>query len=87
MRFHRDGTQAWNGGWVVDLSPTGAAFLTMDENVPAVGDELELGDLPCDAGGVGTGQSGKPLRARVTRIDDLTGLTRKIAVEFEHAEG
>jgi hypothetical protein len=85
LRFHRDGA-VWNGGWVVDLSPTGAAFLTMDENVPQVGDELELGDLPRWASGAGADAGEKPRRARVTRIDDLPGLTRKIAVEFENAE-
>jgi len=84
MRFQREGGAAhWNGGWVVDLSPTGAAFLTMDEDLPEVGDEVELGDLPRWA----SGSAEKPRRARVTRIDDLPGLTRKIAVEFEHAEG
>lgn len=85
MRFHRDGGASWTGGWVVDLSPTGAAFLTMDENTPAVGDELELDDLPCWAGGSSAEASERPRRARVTRIDALPGLTRKIAVEFEHA--
>lgn len=78
MRYHREGVEAWTGAWVVDLSPTGAAFLAMDENAPQVGDELELGELPLD----GT----IPRRARVTRIDDLPGLTRKIAVEFEPAQ-
>jgi hypothetical protein len=82
-RYHRDGRDAWTGAWVVDLSPTGAAFLAMDENAPAVGDELELTDFVENDRGPTPNHSALPRRARVRRIDDLPGLAHKIAVEFE----
>jgi hypothetical protein len=86
MRYHRDGGEAWTGAWVVDLSPSGAAFLAMDENAPQVGDQLELDEFAQRDPGMPQAGSALPRRARVTRIDDLPGLTRKIAVAFELAK-
>lgn len=87
MRYHRDGGDSWTGAWVVDLSPSGAAFLAMDEDAPQVGDQLELGDFAeSDRSAPPIGKA-IPRRARVTRIDDLPGLARKIAVAFDASAG
>lgn len=87
LRFHRPGDAAWQGGWTVNVSSSGAAFLAPDDASPQVGDEIEVAApqaLGLPAGLIG---SGLPSLARVTRIDDEAGRTRLVAVAFRAADG
>ncbi|MBI5866227.1 MAG: hypothetical protein HZB38_17290 [Planctomycetes bacterium] len=79
LDFQRSGTHSWTPAWVVDCSGAGAAFLTMDENAPELGERIVLGRTS----GVPILNGAFPSSARVTRIDDSPGLTRKIGIVFD----
>lgn len=85
LQYLRAGEEQWRGGWTVDVSPSGAAFLAPDENAPAMDEEVEiLAQQPI------TGASADapiPLVGRVTRVEEQHGVTRKIAITFRNAPG
>ncbi len=85
LQYHRAGEEQWRGGWTVDVSPSGAAFLAPDEYAPAMDEELEILAQQQVIGG--SGDAPTPLVGRVTRVEDQYGVTRKIAVTFRNAPG
>lgn len=85
LQYHRAGEEKWRGGWTVDMSSGGAAFLTADESAPAIDEEVEiLAQQPLVAASV---KAPTPLLGRVTRVEDQNGVTRKVAVTFRNAPG
>lgn len=85
LQYHRAGEEQWRGGWTVDVSPSGAAFLAPDEYAPAMDEELEILAQQSILGG--SSDAPTPLVGRVTRVEDQYGVTRKIAVTFRNAPG
>jgi hypothetical protein len=68
---------------MLDLSTSGAAFLTPATEVPAVGVRVELIEMQCPDRLVREGAGPLPRFARVLRHDDARGVTRRVAVRFE----
>ena len=70
------------GAWMLDISSSGAAFLATNENAPRVGERLELAEMYSADRFVREGALPLPPVARVVRVDESAGVTRRIAVRF-----
>lgn len=66
-----------------NLSAGGAAFLTSAEKTPAVGEFVRFREMYSEDRLVRDGSPALPEHARVLRVDDAEGVTRRVAVRFE----
>jgi hypothetical protein len=69
--------------WMLDMSTRGAAFLTATAAAPSVETRIELIEMQTPDRMVREDAGPLPRFARVVRHDDASGLTRRIAVQFE----
>jgi hypothetical protein len=69
--------------WMLNLSDGGAAFLVARNQAPQVGERLVLAEMFCRDSTVQAATPPLPPRARVLRIEDDEGTTRRVAVRFE----
>ena len=70
-------------GWMFNLSAGGAAFLTSADKTPAVGEFVRFREMYSEDRFVRDGSPALPEHARVLRVDDAEGVTRRVAVRFE----
>ena len=68
--------------WMLDISSSGAAFLAACEHTPRVGERLELAEMHSADPFVREGALPLPPVARVVRLDESAGVTRRVAVRF-----
>lgn len=71
-----------SGAWMLDISSSGAAFLATSEHAPRVGERLELAEMHSADRFVRDGALPLPPVARVVRVDESAGVTRRVAVRF-----
>ena len=71
------------GAWMLNVSARGAAFLAIAGDAPRVGERIELTELYSDNRAVREAAFPLPPHARVLRVDDADGATRRVAVRFE----
>jgi hypothetical protein len=76
-----DGTAV--SAWMLNMSLNGAAFLIAQEQAPRVGERLICADMASRDHQVQTATPPLPPRARVLRVEDDDGTTRRVAVRFE----
>jgi hypothetical protein len=75
--------QNWHSAWMLNTCTGGAAFLTAADEAPRIGQRLLLREMHCPDRFVRDGCPPLPASARVLRIDDQDGPTRRVAVRFE----
>ena len=78
----RSQAQQRSGAWMLNISSGGAAFLTAAEHAPRVGERLKLAEMYSAGRLVREGALPLPPVARVIRMDDSEGATRRVAVRF-----
>ncbi|GEM_PF-1677104 len=81
--FRRPDGEQRSSGWMLDMSAGGAAFLTTPEEVPPVGERIELIEMQTSHPVVREDAAPLPPFARVLRHDDPEGALRRVAVRFE----
>ncbi len=81
MRSLPDGPRV--SAWLLDISAGGAAALTAEATVPAVGQRVELSEMNSPDRVVREETVALPRYARVLRHDEGSGITRRIALRFE----
>lgn len=72
-----------SSAWMLNTSAGGAAFLTVAGDAPDVGERLELTEMYSANRLVREKTPQLPSYARVVRVDDTHGATRRVAVQFE----
>ncbi len=80
--FRPTGGRERFSGWMLNLSNSGAAFLTATEHAPAVGDQVELLPMYSQDRLVREESPALPLVGRVVRLDCDDGTTRRVALHF-----
>jgi hypothetical protein len=70
-------------GWMLNVSAGGAALLVPADRVPPIGALVELCEMHTTDPLVRETSCPLPPRGRVIRHDGQTGLTRRVAVQFE----
>ncbi len=81
--FRHEGRPQRISAWMLNVSAGGAAFLTPADQVPPVGQRIELIEMPTTDPMVREDAGTLPRAARVLRHDPGDGPTRKVAVRFE----
>lgn len=69
--------------WMLNVSDSGAAFLTSAERAPQPGARIRCEEMFCRDRLVREEHLRLPALARVLRVDDERGITRRVAVRFE----
>jgi hypothetical protein len=77
------GTMQRTSAWMLDMSTRGAAFLTATDEAPLVGARIEFIEMQTPDRMVREDAGPLPRFARVLRHDGASGLTRRVAVQFE----
>lgn len=81
--FQPDATDERTSAWMLNISSQGAAFLTAAAEAPVVGQRLRLLEMLAHDRVVRQAHGLLSRFARVLRIDDTEGVTRRVAVRFE----
>ncbi|MBU0637593.1 MAG: hypothetical protein KKB50_01915 [Planctomycetes bacterium] len=81
--FRKTHDSRHNSAWMLNTSLAGAAFLTVAGDAPEVGDHLALAAMHSANRLVREKTPALPPYARVVRVDDSQGATRRVAVQFE----
>lgn len=68
---------------MLNVSARGAAFLSIAGDAPHVGERIELSEMYSANRAVREAVFPLPPHARVLRVDDADGATRRVAVQFE----
>lgn len=85
--YQRPGRSNWLGGWAMNISAGGLAMLVEPAKSPRLGELIQL--VPQDAPSAIIASAIPhefPSCARVVRLDELDGLTRRLALAFEPAQ-
>ena len=72
-----------SSAWMLDMATSGAAFLVPADQLPAVGERLELLEMPIADPLVREDAGPLPRAAVVLRLDPGDGPTRRVAARFE----
>ncbi len=71
------------GAWMLNTSEGGAAFLAPTAEAPPIGQRIQLIEMPTRSRLVREDAGPLPPFARVVRHDEVDGITRRVAVQFE----
>ncbi len=70
-------------GWMLNISAGGASFLTSADSVPAADARIALREMFAPNWLIRQLSAELPAVARVLRVEDEAGMTRRVAVRFE----
>ncbi len=75
-----------HSAWMLDMAPSGAAFLVAADEAPPVGERIEFVEMQTTDRLVRDDAAPLPRGGRVLRHDPGDGLTRRVAVRLEADE-
>jgi len=81
--YRRPNALELSSAWLLNVSNGGAAFLATPADTPVVGEKIELEEMYSANRLVQEGAPPLPRHARVLRVEDPQGATRRVAVRFE----